>query len=321
MTSHRFWRAAFPEQFEQQGSPPEASHSKAIADAMKGIDRSLGEIVEAMAPEDTILIASDHGFMAQEEPRTVWVTSFREAAASRGLIDGEGFSVQTVFGAVIVRVHPGPFEQQEALLGRLLELFASFRAEDGTPLLPVNLVDVAERPPEAVRPLGDRLRQWVTRLVVRYWFQVTIDPSAHAVMFAFPAGEALDGLWPDGQIEVAGRAAPAREAFSRDEFTGTHDPVAIFLAAGGPIVPVAGRQGLSVLDIGPLIHYLAGDRIPDDLEGSLPTHFLDPQRLAAQPPKRVPASQFSAIEVGPGAEPEASSADLTEKLRALGYVE
>ena len=46
---------------------------------------------------------------------------------------------------------------------RLLELFASFRAEDGTPLLPVNLVDVAERPPEAVRPLGDRLRQWVMK--------------------------------------------------------------------------------------------------------------------------------------------------------------
>ena len=321
MTSHRFWRAAYPDEFDGAGANPEAAYPKAISQAMQGIDRSLGEIMSALSPDDSLLIASDHGFLASEEPRDVWVTSFREAAASVGLEDGHGFSVQTVFGVVILRVHPGAFDAQDALLGRLMELFESFRTKDGTPLLPVQRLDVASRPPGKQRPWTDRLRQWATRMLVTYWFEVQIDPNAHALLFAFPAGDELSRLWPDGELEVAGRKAPVSAAFTHEEFTGSHDPIGIFLAVGGPVVHRAKRDRISVLDIGPLVHYLAGDRIPDDLDGAVPTRFISAEQLKARPVEIAPAATFLGLPAGDPTTESSASRELTEKLRALGYVE
>lgn len=321
MTSHRFWRAGYPEQFDD-AAPGAANpvYAAAISEAMKGIDRAVGEIVAAQAPGDTVLIVSDHGFHAADEARRVWVTSFREVAANMSLRDREGFSVQTVFGVVIVRVHPGEFAQQEALLDRLLELFASFESSDGTALLSANLIDVAERPASARRPLLQRLRQWATRLVVEHWFDVELDPAAHAYLFAFPAADRLDSLWPDSEIAAGGRKMAARRVFTPEEFTGEHDPIGIFLAAGAPIAGRPERARISVLDIAPLIHYLAGDRIPDDLEGELPRSWIEASHLEAHPVRTGKAADFPAIPGDPSADGGPVDAELTEKLRALGYV-
>lgn len=44
MTSHRFWEAAFPEQFEAPSQGYDERERNAIANALRGVDRSIGEM-------------------------------------------------------------------------------------------------------------------------------------------------------------------------------------------------------------------------------------------------------------------------------------
>jgi hypothetical protein len=104
-----------------------------------------------------------------------------------------------------------------------------------------------------------------------------------------------------------------------DGFSGGHNPVAVFVAAGGPLRHEPQRGQFSVLDVAPLFAYLAGAAIPDDLPGTLPAQWIEPAALAQQPPRRVPAASLARLP-----EPEAPAipdAALLEQLRAMGYVE
>ena len=321
MTSHRFWHAAYPEDFDGAIPVPDPAQRRAIPDALRGIDRGVGQIVAKLGPDDVVLIVSDHGFHANPDgSRSVWVTRFNEAVARAGLEPArDGFAVISSFGSVIIRVHPGEFAQREATLDRLVALLDSYTTEDGDPLFLVNAIDVADRPVEAQRSMWNRLRQWTTRLVIRYWFDVQLDPLAHAVVFALPRTGELDALWPEGSVQVLGETLPIQRAMNRHEFTGEHDETGIFLAAGGPIRGGSERSKISVLDIAPLLFYLAGQPIPDDLPGELPRDWLDSAVLAENPPRIARASDFRDLPEGPEVE-AISDPELVERLRSLGYL-
>jgi hypothetical protein len=92
------------------------------------------------------------------------------------------------------------------------------------------------------------------------------------------------------------------------------------LAAGGPLVHRAGRDRISVLDVAPLVAWLAGEAIPDDLEGELPRRWLDPQELVRHAPREAPAPVVPLARARPGA-PALDDEAMTERLRRLGYVE
>ena len=158
------------------------------------------------------------------------------------------------------------------------------------------------------------------RQVVERFFGVQLDRPAYVYVFARPRNEALSAAWPEGELHAGARRFEISELFGVDDFTGKHQETAIFLAAGGPIAHVATRDRVSVLDIAPLVFYLAGTPLPDDLEGGVPEWLLDPAQLVAHPVRIVPASEV------PGLPPEADAAQvddavLMERLRALGYVQ
>ncbi|MEN8183962.1 MAG: alkaline phosphatase family protein [Myxococcota bacterium] len=322
MRSHRFWRAAFPEEFDAGGPPPPEELRTAISDGYRGVDRALGQIHETLREDDVLLVASDHGFHAGEEVRPVWVTSLAPALAGAGLDPGrDRFSLISEFFAPSLRVHPGPdFAERDAVAERLVALLKSCRTEVGQPLFAVYRVDVAERPPGMERSLLERIYQWGIRQALWYVFSTRLDPDAHAVVFGMPEGDTLEALWPDGKVRVGERTVPLSDLVARQEFSGTHDPIGVFLASGGPIAASAERGRISVLDVAPLLFYLAGQPIPDDLEGELPRDWIHPEVLAARPPETIAASEIPGFVVD-GAPAAGVDPDLTEKLRALGYVE
>lgn len=327
--SHRFWRAAFPEQFEESGPQVSPELATAIVDGYRGADRALGEILAELGPEDVILLASDHGFQAGEGPGNVWVTRMDSLFDSAGFDPaGSGVRVVGEFGAVAVEVDlageppAGTFATRDRALGRVAAALESCRTLSGEPLYDVYALDVAERPAGFERGYGDRAYQWGVRQVLYYAFGIELDADLHGVVIARPRDETVASVWPDGQVRVGEREEPITSLVDHQEFTGTHHPTAILIAAGGPIAHRDERVQASVLDLAPLIFHLAAEPVPEDLEGRVPTEWLEPGFLAAHPVELRPVADFPELP-RPLARPDSpeSTQELEDKLRSLGYVE
>jgi hypothetical protein len=318
--SHRFWRESFPDDFPD--AKPEAVREASVQDVVRGTDRALAEITRELAPEDVILVASDHGFQANPDGSVVWPTYIHEILAHADLVpERDGFTIMHDFAGLVVRIHPGPFAEREATLERLRELVGSAHASDGERLYGVDVVDAIDRPPAARRTLLSRLRQLVVRWILRLRFGVELDQPAHAFLIARPRADVLERIWPDDIVRIGGRSIPVSELFQRDAFSGKHHPIGIFVAAGGPIEHRAPRDRVSVLDVAPLVAYLVAGEIPDDLEGAVPQRWIDAGHLAAHPPKRVAAPVRALPDLGNRDAAIGDDAEIIERLRRLGYVD
>jgi hypothetical protein len=322
VTSHRFWHAAFPEEYPDGAPPSEPRHRTVIHDTLRGVDRAIGEISAELEPDDTIVVVSDHGFKADTEGlRRIWSIDGDALFAAGDLVpERDRFTIVSGWGRITVRVHPGPFEEQEGVLERIVAFLESVRTEDGDPLFTTEIVDIAERPPEARRSLRARLRQCVVGLYL-WWYSVRLSEPAHAYLFALPREEPLDAIYPDDTFLASGGRLRPGDLFAPNDFSGTHDPVGIFLAAGGPVTHDPDRGRLSVLDVSPLLFYLAGSAIPDDLDGHFPEGWIEAEHLAARPPTQAPAARFAGVAARPAPGEEETDEDLVERLRSLGYVE
>jgi hypothetical protein len=321
--SHRFWRDAFPEQFAGDGLAPDPQYRGVIREAMVGVDRALGEVRAGLAPEDVLLVASDHGFQADDDgDRRIWTSSLGGVLGAAGLSpDRDAFRFVSQFYAVTIRVLPGPFAERDALTQRLVAALSGITSvPGGEPIYTVDVVDGAARPEGSERPVDARIRQWVVRQASRLLFDIEFGEDAHAWILARPNAAVLDPLWPDGSVRWDGRELPLRDVAGPDDFTGRHLPTAVFLAAGGPIRKRPERLHLSVLQIAPLLVHLAGEPLPDDLEQPLPVHVLDPGWLAANPARTVPAASLPKPPAPGEADPNAGDAELRERLRGLGYL-
>ena len=114
-----------------------------------------------------------------------------------------------------------------------------------------------------------------------------------------------------------------RTIFEKDSFSGVHDPTAVLIAAGGPIRHLAPRQRVSVLDIAPLLLFLAGSDLPDDLQGRPPLAWIDPLYLRENPVNHVAAEGLPRLRSPVTETSELEQADdqaIVRRLRGLGYV-
>jgi hypothetical protein len=138
------------------------------------------------------------------------------------------------------------------------------------------------------------------------------------------AYRAVDGAL--GRIQEASRAdnvivvsdhgfqLEGPRAFSHNE-----GPPGIFMAAGPAFRP--GRvEGLSVLDVLPLLLYLKDFPQADDFDGHLPAQALDAGLLASKPPRRIASYGTRAGTIPHIAGSSAVDAEMLERLRALGYL-
>jgi hypothetical protein len=95
-------------------------------------------------------------------------------------------------------------------------------------------------------------------------------------------------------------------------------PAGIFIGAG-PAFEHREVEGLSVYDMLPLMAYLKGFPVADDLQGRLRRDIVSPAFRAAQPLRRVASyggRSAEGVAAPLGVEPE-----MIERLRALGYIQ
>ncbi len=317
---HRFWRAAFPAEFSEAPPPDELRFAPVIADTQRAVDAALAEIQAGLGADDQLIVVSDHGFQASDAARNVWVTDV-PAWLRLAALDPEqaGFVAAGGFGRFVVRVPPGPFAEREASLERALAWIDSARAPSGERLFQVDVLDGAPRPSGHQRSWAEWLRQLGVRAFL-WWNAVELTRPAHAYAFVTPRAELLDPLWPDGRIRLGEREVALAEIAHPDAFSGTHLPTGILLAAGPAFRHSERRLAVSVLDVAPLLHYLADTPIPDDLEHPLREDLLAPAYLSAHPPQHVEAARIPALPTGRSGElPDREQLD--RRLRGLGYVE
>ena len=311
---HRFWAHSFPDTFDAEtvaGLEPE--FRGALQKAYAGLDRAVGEIVAALPEETAVVIVSDHGFEASNSFQRRW-SFFLEERLHATVPPGNDYEVQGEFGYSVVRVFEGPFEQREAALARVEAFYESITTLEGDPLFWAQPIDVAERPPGFERSFVEGVKQTALRWIGRL-LGSELDTKAHGFMVGFPLG-AWEDVWPDGRVRIGGEIVPAREIVYGDGFTGSHLETAVFIAAGPGVAAGQQRGRLSVLDVAPLYAWLARAQVPEGLVGQLPVELLDPEAVAARPLQTVPADRWPRL---PVSVPDATDADLQERLKAMGY--
>lgn len=101
-------------------------------------------------------------------------------------------------------------------------------------------------------------------------------------------------------------------------WSGNHTPDGMVLIKG-PGVKQGNRIGhASIMDIAPTLLYLAGESIPDHMDGKVIEEAFEAEHLKSNPPKRytyVPTIKDKHIDYFKG-----DTSDVEEQLKALGYI-
>jgi predicted AlkP superfamily phosphohydrolase/phosphomutase len=303
---HRYWYTVEPRGYDPpvQADPRFAG---IMTRTLKAVDGAVGQIVAALGPDDQVVIVSDHGFQPGKRSRR-WGFDSAGFLAKAGIDPKrDGVTIISSWFSVSLRVDPGPADKREAVLRKLQAFFDTVRATNGDPVFTQDVIHIPPRPSE-VR----------TRIQVRE-DMIRNQSPAHAFLMADPIPGMLDRLAAEGTIVIAGEPHPAGRFAAAHDYSGDHDPIGVFIAAGSAIRHRPGRLRLSVLDVAPLVTYLAGQPIPDDYKGQLPRMLIDPEWLEDHPPATIPASKVPRL---PDDRRGAAGGDkeLEERLRALGYI-
>jgi predicted AlkP superfamily phosphohydrolase/phosphomutase len=104
------------------------------------------------------------------------------------------------------------------------------------------------------------------------------------------------------------------------EWGGTHRLHGILIGRGPVLVPGAEIENARLIDLAPTILYLLGVPVPEDMDGEVLTSMLRSDFVAAHPCQAGDASGVSERYSTTGYT-EAESAQVEERLRALGYLE
>ncbi|MBV8098683.1 MAG: alkaline phosphatase family protein [Verrucomicrobia bacterium] len=105
------------------------------------------------------------------------------------------------------------------------------------------------------------------------------------------------------------------------EWGGDHRRDGILIAKGGPIRKDVQINGARLIDMAPTLLYLAGQKIPSDMDGRVLLDLFEPDFVAQNP---VTYDQVDAQDQGGGTGPTYSAEDaalVEERLKALGYIE
>ncbi len=347
--AHHFW--AFHDPRSPRHDPTHASLlGDAIRRVYRAIDAALGRLLQAVSPETTVAVVSDHGSGGAGE----WVLHLNRWLAAQGFLRFRAGSAPPAgrlrrLGLLLPErlqewAFRGPLrglvarvESQNRLGGIDWPRAQAFSEEVNT--LPSIWLNVQGREPAGTVPPGEpyeRLRGEICAALEAWPHPAT---GAPLVQHAWKREELYRGPWvhlaPDIIIEPAldrgysvtflgsgGRDGPAVRQLSPAErigakggsMNGSHRPQGILILAGNGVR--AGRlERAALADIAPTILAVLGLPLPPDLDGQV-------LRQAFRPGFLLEAPGEPAGEAGPAQpySPEEESR-VQEQLRGLGYRE
>ena len=317
---HLCWRFLDPKCLRQHLSPWEHTVRNLCLDYFRQLDTFLAEIVNLAGSNSTIVMASDHGFGAQEE--TFFVNTWLEQNGYLAWADDKppvaGESATLGIGQLARHTYMLDWEKTLA--------YASTPSSNGIHIVVANgdhkkgiqKVDYERFRSQLMESLYT-LKSPITgeQLVTHIWTR----EEAFAGPYMNLAPDLTLALRDGGLVSILASDMPVK---SRSEPSGTHRPEGIIISRGPGIRQGIDLKQISILDCAPLLLYTLGMAIPEDMEGRTPTEIFEPSMLRSRPVSigkiftRAPVKEKSPSEVVYDAEAEAT---IAARLRDLGYIE
>jgi predicted AlkP superfamily phosphohydrolase/phosphomutase len=116
-------------------------------------------------------------------------------------------------------------------------------------------------------------------------------------------------------------AVRERQPMKESEWAGTHRLEGVLVAKGGPVRKGAEINNARLMDMAPTLLYLAGQKIPSDMDGKVLLDLFEPAFVQANPVRYeevLGGSQDGGQ--GPAYSAEEAAA-VEERLKALGYID
>jgi predicted AlkP superfamily phosphohydrolase/phosphomutase len=324
---HYFWEHLQP------GAPlPDPDVRRALSEVFTELDHGIGRLVRAAGPEATVVLLSDHGFGPKPD---------RSVRVNRWLVDA-GLLRRRPFWRVRRRIIrkglPARWRARYDTLDHILVdrprsqawSEALFTGTAGV------WVHVAGRYPHGCVGPGAEYEA-VRERIVRGLAGLADEAGRRVFSCVRRREELYHGPFVERAPDVVAVCEPAfgivfeslgrelRETtlfgpFEELGYTGTHDPLGIYLFAGPPIAPLGEWGELPIEAITPLALHLLEVPVPRDFEQPVCEALLRPEYVCSHP-VRVGDAVVPSVGGEGGWESPEDEARVAEHLRALGYLE
>ncbi|MEY3212313.1 MAG: hypothetical protein RIT28_2794 [Pseudomonadota bacterium] len=306
--SHRYWRYYRPQDFPGVAvdAAEAAKHADRIPKAYKSIDQVIGRMVESSGTDTNIIIVSDHGFHALDEPIVKVVIDLDLVLAKLGYQVRSGEKID------VAKSKASAYGSRHNEVRKRVRFYVAGRDAGGT----VAAADVAKHRAELEKAL-------LTKVTYASGMPV------FGVEDALPADKAQGAdfvvvVLDDGATkELIINGAPTTEPVKgMVENSGGHEgnPPGIFIAAGPDINTKAVMPAtLSIHDVAPTVLYGMGLPVGQDFSGKAQTALYTDAYRQAHPLKTVPSygTTRSSSEVSKSKD----DAEMLKQLQELGYLE
>ena len=325
---HVYYRYMDPA--EQMYRSPEAERLRpAIARCFEAMDRIVGLLADYAGTDGGVIVCSDHGFTAWEV--SVHTNALLERWGYLKLKQrARAMQTRAARGLVPVAKRFLPAKVAREAKGRTFSAIDWTRTKAFASPIPQQGVFVNLRERERFGVVaGEDLAAIKDEIAGRFESLAGPDgkPVTDRVWRSEEVfhGDALDGA-PDVLPVLKGhRYELDDEIFHRQPFTdhrhlprGVHHADGVVVLAG-PGIDASATIEASIMDVTPTLLYLAGLKVPDDLDGSVVTQAFHRDYLRARPVETMPAlSSRRRDESSPYSEEE--EAVIEESLRGLGYL-
>ncbi|MBI1801705.1 MAG: alkaline phosphatase family protein [Chloroflexi bacterium] len=330
----------------------QGAHAQAILRCYQFMDGVLKEMLDGLAPHDTLIVMSDHGFgnLTHYFHTNAWLVErgylkFKRTPGSalRALGFRLGLTPLEVFQKILAlglgkKVQETASERNDMMKTLVKQFFASLSDVDWNHTRAYSMgfggqitVNLKGREPQGCVAPGDAYEAVIQQLTDD--LRRIVDPYTGKPLVGkiYRREELFHGPHADQGADILFEPQDwSRQPFAGHEFasrrwlepctdrTGTHRMDGLLALFGPGIRRGYQVQGARIVDVTPTVLALLGVPIPEDMDGRVLSSALKPEAL---PELNVTFTQATASERGPAVEmSEEDQAIIDQHLRDLGYI-